>query len=176
MGPLWKQTSISTALLSIPFGVPSKGPPLPGSLHRAPSERDAPFLEPSFIHHSTSPVYEPPSRFLSGAPMERDARLQSLFYIFSRVPSNEVLPPGSPHKALIGRERCSVSRALLQPSLSVPGERTSPHGSQRGPYGERCPSPELPSTHKSTADEPPARLPIGETFSSPEPSSPYPFL
>jgi hypothetical protein len=77
-GTLWKQTSISKALLSISFGVTTKGSLLPGSPQRALSERDAPFLEPSFIHLSTSPVYEPTSRFPSGAPLERDARLQSL--------------------------------------------------------------------------------------------------
>ena len=33
-------------------------------------ERDAPFLEPSFFHLSTPPLYAPPSWFPSGAPME----------------------------------------------------------------------------------------------------------
>jgi len=55
VGPLWKQTPISRALLSISFGVPSKGALSQGSPHRAPSERDAPFLEPSFIHLSKFP-------------------------------------------------------------------------------------------------------------------------
>jgi len=32
----------------------------PGLPHGVPWERDAPFLEPSFIHHSKSPVNEPP--------------------------------------------------------------------------------------------------------------------
>jgi len=72
---LWKQTPISRALLGISFGVPSKEALPPGSPHRALTETDAPFPEPSFIHLSKSPVYEPPSRFSSGAPMERDARL-----------------------------------------------------------------------------------------------------
>jgi len=39
-GPLWKQTSIFRALLSIYFGVPSKGAVPPGFPHRVPSERD----------------------------------------------------------------------------------------------------------------------------------------
>jgi len=56
-------------------GTPVKELTPPGSPHRAPSERDAPFLEPSFIPLSTSPLYEPPSRFPSGAPVERDSRL-----------------------------------------------------------------------------------------------------
>jgi hypothetical protein len=37
-GPLRKQTPISTAVLSISFGVPSKGVLPPGSLHRAATE------------------------------------------------------------------------------------------------------------------------------------------
>jgi hypothetical protein len=77
-GPLWKQTSIARALLSISVGVTSKGALPPDSPHRAPSERDTPFLEPSFIHLSMSLEYKPPSRFPSGAPLERDAHLQSL--------------------------------------------------------------------------------------------------
>jgi hypothetical protein len=40
--PLRKQTPISRALLSISFGVPSKGVLPPGCPHRAPSERDVP--------------------------------------------------------------------------------------------------------------------------------------
>jgi len=77
-GPQWKQTPISRALLSISFAVTNKGALPPGSPHRAPSERDAPFIEPSFIHLSKSPVYEPPFRFHGGAPTERDARSQIL--------------------------------------------------------------------------------------------------
>ena len=94
----------SRSLLSISFGVTGKGALPPGSHHRAPSERDAPFLEPSFIHLTMSPVYEPPSRFPSGAPLERDACLQSLpLHTF--------------------------------------------RGPQRGPFGERCLSPEPSFTH-----------------------------
>jgi len=78
---------ISRALLRIYFGVPSKGAFHPGSPHRATSERDAPFLEPSFIHLLKSLVYEPPFRFSSRAPMERDACLQSLHLHILRVPS-----------------------------------------------------------------------------------------
>jgi hypothetical protein len=50
--------------LIISFGVPSKVAFPPDSPHRAPSERDAPSLEHSFIHLSKSPVYKP----LSGSP------------------------------------------------------------------------------------------------------------
>ena len=65
-GPLWQQTPISRVLLSVFFGVPSNGALPAGSPHTAPTQRDAPFLEPSFIHLATSPVYEPPSRFHEG--------------------------------------------------------------------------------------------------------------
>jgi len=95
---LWKQTSISRSLLSIFSGSPVKDPPPLGSPHRAPSDRAVPFLEPFFIHLSTWPVYEPPSRFSSGAPMEMP--FSSVFStLSSRVPSNEVSPTGSPHRA-----------------------------------------------------------------------------
>jgi len=63
MGPLWKETPISRALLSISFGIPSKEALPTGSPHRAPTEGDDAFPEPSLIHLSKSPVYEPPSRF-----------------------------------------------------------------------------------------------------------------
>jgi len=54
-------TSLLMYLFNISFGVPSKGALLSGPLHGVPSERSAPFLELSFIHHSNSPVYGPPS-------------------------------------------------------------------------------------------------------------------
>jgi len=80
-------TSLLVYLYNISFGVPSKGA-LPAFHPRGvPSERDAPFLEPSFIHHSKSLVYEPPpSRFQvphrhKGAPMERYL-LTGHFYIY----------------------------------------------------------------------------------------------
>ena len=50
----------SRALFFISFGVPSKGALLSGPPHGIPSERASPFLQPSFIHHSEYPVYEPP--------------------------------------------------------------------------------------------------------------------
>ena len=47
----------------ISFRVPSKGARPPGPHHAVPSQRDAPFLESSFIHHSQFPVQQPPSSF-----------------------------------------------------------------------------------------------------------------
>ena len=103
-------------------------------------KRDVPLLETSFIHLSKCPVYEPPSRFQSGAPMERDARLQSLFYTSSRVPNKAVPPPGSPHETTSHRDA-----PFLEPSSSIsqsPGKLAPFQVPQWGPYGERCPSPE----------------------------------
>ena len=57
----------SRALLNISFRVPSKGALPPGPPHRVPLERVALFLEPSFIHHSKSLVYEPPL-LIPGSP------------------------------------------------------------------------------------------------------------
>ena len=76
-GTLWKQMPISITLFSTSFGVPHKGALPPGSPHTAPTEREALFPEPSFIHLSKSPAYEPSFRFPSWAPMERDAHFQS---------------------------------------------------------------------------------------------------
>ena len=71
--------------LAYPLGSPVKEPSLQVPLIELPRrerererEKDALFLEPSFIHLSKSQVNKPPSRFPSGAPIERDARLQSL--------------------------------------------------------------------------------------------------
>jgi hypothetical protein len=142
-GPLWKQTPISRALLSISFVDRNKWAISPGSPRRNPSERDALILEPCFIHLSKSPVLESPSRIPSGTPMERVDHLQSLFYISSRVPSKEVPPPGSPHSAPSERDAPLLSplhpaleslvnesnsrfpsgvKDLLQLSLKVPSE------------------------------------------------------
>ena len=53
-------TSVLIYLFNISFGVPSKDALPLGPPHGVSSERVAPFLELSFIHHSKSPVYEPP--------------------------------------------------------------------------------------------------------------------
>jgi len=45
-GPLWKEMPISRAFFYISYRVPSKGARPPGSLNRAPTERDPPPLEP----------------------------------------------------------------------------------------------------------------------------------
>ena len=48
----------SRALLNICFGVRSIGALPPDPPHGIPSEKDAAFLESSFIHHAKSPIYE----------------------------------------------------------------------------------------------------------------------
>jgi len=76
-GAPMKESAHFLALLNIPFGFPSKGalPPVP---FIKSSQRNAPLPEPSFIHLSKSPVYEPLLQFpmplgFKWAPMERDA-------------------------------------------------------------------------------------------------------
>ena len=62
-------TSLSIYFFNISFGVPSKGALPPGLPHGVPSEKNAPFLETSFIHHSKYPVYErPPPLLIPGSP------------------------------------------------------------------------------------------------------------
>jgi hypothetical protein len=58
------------ALFMISFGVHSKGALPPGFPQRAPSEKDAPFPEPS-IQLSKSQVNDSPSKFPSRATMGR---------------------------------------------------------------------------------------------------------
>jgi len=80
------------------IGVTSKGASPPASPHRAPAERCP--IPRAFLHLSTSPVYEPPSRFPSGAPMGMlVSRAFSIYEHLPRFPSNEVPPPGSRHTA-----------------------------------------------------------------------------
>ena len=156
--------SISRALLSISLWVTSKGAPTLGSPHRAPSERVAAFLEPSFIHLSMSLLYEPPSRFPSGPPMEWDACLQSLFFISCRVPSNKGPPPGFLHRALSKRERFSTSRVpFIHLSKSLVNELPSrfPCGAPMGRDARLQSLSTQPS--ESPVKEPPYRFSIQST-------------
>ena len=50
-GPLWKKTPVFRAIFNTSFRVPNKEALPPGSPHRAPTERDAPFSEPTLICH-----------------------------------------------------------------------------------------------------------------------------
>jgi hypothetical protein len=91
-----------------------------------------------FSYLSKVPTNKPPPGSLlqfpqNGAPMERDAHLQSLFYVFIRVPSKGVLPPGSLHRAPTERERDTsplraplnhISKSLVEePTPGCPTEQ-----------------------------------------------------
>jgi len=53
MGPLWKEMPVSRAFSTYPSGSPAREPSPPGSLQRAPTERDTPPPEhPSTISQS----------------------------------------------------------------------------------------------------------------------------
>ena len=95
-GLLWKQTHISSALISISFQVPSKIALPPGSPYRASSERERERYSKSrapFIHLTKSLVNETPSRFPSWSQKERDACLQNYVYIIFRLPGKRTPLP-----------------------------------------------------------------------------------
>jgi hypothetical protein len=117
VGPVWRK---------IPIPEPSFTHPqwsTPGSPHSAVSERCSTSRAP-FIHLSKSLVNEPSPRFPSRAPIERDAHLQSLFYItfilLSKSPIHE--PPSRfPNRAPMdtdARHQSLPLRNLLQGSQS----------------------------------------------------------
>ena len=126
--------------LCISFGVPSKGAIPPGSPYRALSERDAPLLEPSFIHLAKSPVYEPLPGSPAGPQWREMPYSRAFLYTSARVPIKDP-PPGSPHRAPSERDAPLPRALFIRFSKSLVNE---PHFQvpQRGPYGERCPSPE----------------------------------
>ena len=95
-------TSLLIYLFNVFFGVHSNGAFPPGPPHRVPSDKDVPFLEPSFIHHSKSPVYEPrpDSRFTSNVkgPLWREILVTGTFLnISSWVPSKGAFPRETLH-------------------------------------------------------------------------------
>jgi len=113
-------TSLLIYFFNISFGVPSKGALSTGPPYGVPLERDAPFLEPSFIHNSKSLVYKPPppdSRFpldIKG-PLWREMPVSRAFLnISSRVPSKGALPRGHPHWASSER-----NAPFLEPPSSI---------------------------------------------------------
>jgi hypothetical protein len=86
-GPYRNRYPFPDPYFGISFGVPSKGALPLGSLHRATTARDAPFPEPYFIHLSKSPIYEPSSRFPSGALWREITISRAFLYISFRVPT-----------------------------------------------------------------------------------------
>jgi hypothetical protein len=107
-------------------------------------QRDTPPLEPSFIHLSKSPVYEPPpphTRFPSGgkgSPWREMPASGDFLNISSRVPS-EGAPLEAPSTEPLQRETHQPQNPL-HPGLKVPGGRTSSRFPKRGPYRKRCSS------------------------------------
>jgi len=97
------------ALLNMSFRVPTKGPLSQGVPPSwSPSQRDAPFLEPSFIYLSNSPVYEPlPDSmfcYIVKGPLWREMPISRGFLnISSRVPI-EGGPPSAPSMEPLQRE------------------------------------------------------------------------
>jgi hypothetical protein len=79
---------ITTAFFYIPFRVPRQGAPIPGSLHRAPTDTDAPFPEPPFNYFSEFPVTGTPMS-LNRVLVEKGTHLQSLL----KSPADE--PPAN---------------------------------------------------------------------------------
>ena len=116
--------------------------------------------------------------------MEIGAHLQNLFYLTSRVPSKEALPPVSLHKGPIERDApppeplSAISKSPVDEP--IPGCPTSPHedrclspepsfhnprSSVKVPspvslFRGRCPIPRAPFIHlsKSPVEEPPSRF------------------
>ena len=117
--------------------------------------------------------------WLAWSPYEEMPVSRAFSNISFRVPSKGALPPGSPHRACTRREmlyrhsffhvsyvafsvpskgallpgshieRLSVNRALLCSLSKPPVNETPLQVPQRGPYGERCPSPEPSSIYLS---------------------------
>jgi hypothetical protein len=102
-GPIWREMPYPDPFLTQLLGSPVKEIPLPRpspwSLFKDRGRERCFIPRAPFIHLSKSLVDEPSSRFSSGAPIERDACLQRIFYISFRVPSKGALPPGFLHRA-----------------------------------------------------------------------------
>jgi hypothetical protein len=125
-----ERCSVSRAFFYVSFKVPRKGAPSP---RRVPTERDAPFPEPSFTRLSKSPAKKFPFQVPPAGPRWRETPItRAFFYISFRIPSKGAPPPpGSPLRA--SREGRSVSRAFFYPSLKDPGKGAPPPGSPTGP-------------------------------------------
>ena len=111
-------------------------PALPGSLHRVPIEKDAPFTEPSFKYLSEFLVSGPPM-ILNRAPVEKGAHLPSLLKTMVNEHSAK-FPSVTPTVS----DFCS--RALLQ-ILPYPQKRSPTVSSLNRALTERdAPLPEHP--------------------------------
>jgi hypothetical protein len=152
-----------------PFPLTTKGPqqgsPPPGSLHRAPMERDTPPLEPltttsqSPRQRSTLQIAHPNQM----SPHRRDDHLQSLLYQPLRVPSkgaplskSPVYEPSSrfPRRSPYYGDAHLQSLSYL--SLRVPGNGAPSKFPTQSSHRERHSTPKAPCSHisKSPTDEP----------------------
>jgi len=109
--PMERNAHFQSHNWSYTLGSPIEGPSIQVSPHRATSERDAPFLEPSFIFRS--PRCMSSLSGSPGGPLWREMPVsRAFFYTSSRVPSKGPLsPPGSPHTAPSERDAllCSIT-------------------------------------------------------------------
>jgi hypothetical protein len=119
VGPLWRELSVSRAFVHISFRVLKSNSPSQNS-HRSRSS----ISTHSCIYLSISLLNEPTPTFLSGAPIEMEARHQRLSLQSLKFPQYRS-PPQDSHT-----EKFSVSRAL-QLSLRFPSKCTHPHIANR---------------------------------------------
>jgi hypothetical protein len=120
-----------------------------------PLHRDVPPLEPSFIHLSKSPMYEPPSH-IPGSPSEGKGPPRGempasgdFLNISSRV------PPEAPSKEPLQKEKLHTQSAF-HPAFKVPGRRTLLQVLHTGPLWKEMPISRASSTYPSGS---PARKP-----------------
>ena len=113
-GSLWKQTPVSRVFLYISFRVPSKRTLPPGSPHRAPTERDTPFPEPSFIYLSVPSKRTRPPQVPQWGPYGERCPFPEPSFTLPLIQHNLTF--------------LSKSRVNEPPSMFP----------QWGPYGERC--------------------------------------
>jgi hypothetical protein len=125
---------------------PVKESPLQVPLTEIPQKDRRSTSRAPFIHLAKSLVNEPLSRFPSGAPIERDALVQSPFYItfirLSKSPGHEPTPR-FPNGATM--EKMHITRAILNITFRVLSKEalhprpSSPH---RAPVEKYAPFPE----------------------------------
>jgi hypothetical protein len=132
-----------------------------------PSQRDAPPLQPSFIHLSKSPVYEHPphTRFPSngkGPPRREMVSSGDLSNISSRVP-NKGASPEAPSTEPLKREM-PHPQSPLHPVRKVPGRQALLQVPQAGPLWKDMPVSRAFSTYPSgsPAREPSPQVPFTE--------------
>jgi hypothetical protein len=111
------------------------------------SQRDAPPLQPSFIHLSKSSVYEPhfPSAYQvpidwKGAPRRQICPYPETFSTYLLGSPVKELTPGPLHGASSEREREAIHpHSPLHPSLKVPGRGALLQVPQTGPLWKEMP-------------------------------------